>query len=354
MYDCLSVSKIPSFYRVNLFNELAKNIKLYVVFISDHSIERDRDFTETSAHFDHCFLTHDALESRNVFKTCKILFEILSSIKANNYLISGWDLSEFWLTAFKSPIEKNSLVLESTVLESSLSFFHKTAKRIFLSQVSYAFVCGELHRRLLHEITPNMCYVKTLGVGLINYKKIISLEGIKYERKFLYTGRLIEIKNLNWLIEIFNELPNFSLTIVGDGPQMPLLKKIAKNNIHFAGYVPNNKISSFMTDSNFLILPSLQETWGLVAEEALHNNMPVLISSHCGVKELIIDNHNGYIFSPIMKNELVLILKSIDQEVYHRLRKNIGKDFILNKDRNQINTYLNHFRASTNENTNNS
>ena len=143
------------------------------------------------------------------------------------------------------------------------------------------------------------------------------------------------------LIGIFNSLNNHELTIVGKGPLESSLKKIASNNIVFTGNVDNHQLSQYYSGNNFLILPSISETWGLVVEEALYFGIPVLVSQNCGSSQLVINGENGFVFDPNNPFKLKELIISIDGSTYNEFQKHIKTDFIDSKDLTQVNTFLN-------------
>ena len=143
-----------------------------------------------------------------------------------------------------------------------------------------------------------------------------------------------------FLIKVFNKLPEHSLTIIGEGPDKIKLESMSAPNINFVGSVENKVLSQYFTQNNFLILPSLSETWGLVVEEALYNGMPIIVSKNCGSVDLVKDKYNGYIFDPTNTLQFEKIIKKINNSLYQKLKNNIGCSIIEDKDLEQVNTYI--------------
>ena len=69
-----------------------------------------------------------------------------------------------------------------------------------------------------------------------------------YKNKFLYIGRLSEVKNLAFLIKVFNKLPEYSLTIIGEGPDKIKLESMSEPNINFVGSVENKEAFTIFFD----------------------------------------------------------------------------------------------------------
>ncbi|MDD3150616.1 MAG: glycosyltransferase family 4 protein [Candidatus Gastranaerophilales bacterium] len=101
------------------------------------------------------------------------------------------------------------------------------------------------------------------------------------------------------------------------------LKKV----VEFLPY--QNEMQEFYNSVDCVIMPSLLETFGLVAIEAMANKRPIIVSDLCGISEIIHNNENGLIFN--MKNKpeknLANALKNIfdDREKLETLSKNAYK-----------------------------
>lgn len=334
------ITPLPAFYKVNLYNEIAKSKDISAWFLGNQTIEnRSSDFVSSEMNFDHCFINKGSFQKRNKLISCFRLIKKLIIQNNKEVIIGGWDTVEFWMVILLLNRNKISLVLESSVLESKTNGIKGFLKKVFLRKVSKVYASGDNHIKLLEDLNYNGDIIKTKGVGLINYiSKSQPLEN--YKNKFLYIGRLSEVKNLAFLIKVFNKLPEYSLTIIGEGPEKTKLESLSKPNINFVGSVENKELSQYFTQNNFLILPSLSETWGLVVEESFYNGMPVIVSNNCGSVDLVNNEFNGYIFDPDSALELETIIKGIDENIYQKLKGNIAANYIESKDLNQIDSYL--------------
>ena len=326
------ITPLPAFYKVNLYNEIAKSKDISAWFLGNQTIEnRSSDFVSTEMNFDHCFINKGSFQNRNKLISCFRLIKKLIIQNNKEVIIGGWDTVEFWMVILLLNRNKISLVLESSVLESKTNGIKGFLKKVFLRKVSKVYASGDNHIKLLQDLNYNGDIIKTKGVGLINYiSKSQPLEN--YKNKFLYIGRLSEVKNLAFLINVFNKLPDCSLTMIGEGPDKIKLESMSESNINFVGSVENKELSQYFLQNNFLILPSLSETWGLVVEEALYNGMPIIVSKNCGSVDLVNNEFNGYIFDPDSASELENIVKKIDNNIYQNIKNNISYNYIEDKD----------------------
>jgi glycosyltransferase involved in cell wall biosynthesis len=120
--------------------------------------------------------------------------------------------------------------------------------------------------------------------------------------RYLYVGQLIERKNVKSLMHAFSRIRKEfdTLTIVGDGEEFSQLKSVAEDRaisdfVRFLGHRNSLEIAQIYSEHNTLILPSVNEVWGLVVNEALASGMHVVVSNKCGVIDLI-KNMKGCFF----------------------------------------------------------
>ena len=341
MYDYIIVTHIPAFYKVNLYNELAKKLKILVVFIATNTNEkRADDFTSLqNASFSYEVLSDGDFQTRDVKSNIKKLKIILKNNEYKRLLVSGWDLKEFWYLVMLYPKSKNCLALESTILESISKGFKGWIKKVFLSRISTVFASGNLHVELLKALSFEGDTKITKGVGIIN-KPTFEKVKKKYQKRFLYVGRLSRVKNLETLIKVLNDLPNHHLTIIGDGEEKEYLQSIANQNISFKPPIENGKLQTEFLNHDIFILPSISEPWGLVVEEALYFGQPVMVSKNCGSVELVKSGVNGYIFEPMDMEEIKRLILGIDDVVYQRLIEGVSGFSVDEKDLEQVESYL--------------
>jgi len=90
-----------------------------------------------------------------------------------------------------------------------------------------------------------------------------------------------------------------------------LVKELGiEENVIFTGYLRDEELRAAYTRSDVIVLPSIQEGFGLVVIEAWLYKKPAIVSSGAGVSELIVQGENGYTFDP--KNPEKLAEKVID------------------------------------------
>jgi glycosyltransferase involved in cell wall biosynthesis len=126
--------------------------------------------------------------------------------------------------------------------------------------------------------------------------------------EFLYVGSLSPRKGIGQLLDaaaalVESGFAKFSLLLVGGGPREELMRQVRERNleglVQIIGEVPYQQLGAFYSRSDVLILPSLDDVYGMVVPEAMAFGKPVLCSKYANAKELVVDGVNGYAFDPL-------------------------------------------------------
>jgi 2-polyprenyl-3-methyl-5-hydroxy-6-metoxy-1,4-benzoquinol methylase len=125
-------------------------------------------------------------------------------------------------------------------------------------------------------------------------------------RRFLYVGRLIELKGLIPFLKALSEwLRNHpenkcEFWIAGDGPIRAELEAYPippQLQVRFLGSIGYDNLPGVYAQAGILAFPTLGDEWGVVVNEALAAGVPVLGSLYSqAVEELVRDDVNGWTF----------------------------------------------------------
>ena len=121
--------------------------------------------------------------------------------------------------------------------------------------------------------------------------------------------RLISVGSLYWIknqeliirtaIDLHKTGMNVSLTLVGDGEDREKLESIIKKEsaetyIHLVGR--KNNVADYLKDSNIYVSASSTEGLPLSVLEAMACGLPVIATKAGGIKDIVRDGENGYLF----------------------------------------------------------
>jgi glycosyltransferase involved in cell wall biosynthesis len=136
---------------------------------------------------------------------------------------------------------------------------------------------------------------------------------------FLFVGQLVKGKGLHHLflalLLLKNwDVKNFTLMVIGDGPQRTELEDWARRNgldehIVWLGWLEYGQLGFYFQHADVLVFPTLADVWGMVVLEAMLFGKPILCSKFAGAADLVENGQNGFIFDPTDHKTLAEYLK---------------------------------------------
>ena len=137
-------------------------------------------------------------------------------------------------------------------------------------------------------------YIKSkLRIG--NYKVVFALRAHKpnYGLEFL-------IKAIPLVV---NKRKDVIFIIGGDGPlrkfhEQLVVKLGIGDRVIFTGWISREEVPYYYAISDIVVVPSIQEAFGLVVSEAMACGKPVVGTKVGGIPDQIIDGYNGFLVPP--------------------------------------------------------
>lgn len=333
------ITNIPTPYREVLFYEMNKHFKLKVYYCSKKEKNRVWEIDLRKENYD--FEILPGISIKRFYHLNPSIITNLFKDKSDLTIIGGYTYPSAIIAAFTCKIMGKKTYL---MIDGKGKTNIKEIRRFILNIFDGFLVANNDGREYIEKFGFQnkriYKYNLTINVGLTQEKaqlftKEITLfkrnQGLN-EMVFLYVGRICKRKGLDILVQALNivskEHKNFTLLIVGnteDDIFFNEIKSCMKFNFKHVDYVENDLLYKYYCISDFFILPSRIEPWGLVVNEALSCGVPTVVSSEVGAKDLIKDGYNGYIF----KNEDVVDLYDKISEIvkldYFALQQNCIK-----------------------------
>lgn len=147
---------------------------------------------------------------------------------------------------------------------------------------------------------------------------------------FLYYGRISQEKGIFTLVEAMRDIQECKLKIVGDGPQVGVLKDYCEKNhlknIEFIGFLKGVELATVIKEAKFVILPSeWYENNPLTIIESYSFTTPVIGADIAGISEIITNGKTGYLFRTGDSKDLCVKIRmanSISHEDYCEMSLN--------------------------------
>lgn len=116
---------------------------------------------------------------------------------------------------------------------------------------------------------------------------------------FLFVGQFIPRKGLQGLVEAVHSLRSeglvFRIAAIGAGPMQVDLESAG---FEVYPFLDAAAVARMMQKARFLVLPSIEDHWGLVAHEAALSGCGLILSTGVGAHRDLLSAQNGFICQP--------------------------------------------------------
>lgn len=324
-------------YRIDTYNALAERLDMRMCFYSREDSEQHYDpaWIESQCHFTPTYLKgwHFGPESRTV---CRGLGKLVRKEKPDVVIVPEFQFALWqmrWLRRFSRKKFKIVSMCDDSIdmilNENDFSKGHRWLR---------SFVPKKLDDII--TVTPEVCawYRAHFGKGqwlpIImdedrareTYRRLLPesarLEetyGIRGKHVILYVGRLVELKNVGAVIDVFGRLQRKDtvLVIIGDGPEREKLEAqaaLGEGRILFTGRLEGDALYAWYNLCDVLLLLSRREAFGAVTGEALMAGAKVLVSGRAG-SACLVDGNNGRVVTCCKPEEATRLLAELLPEV---------------------------------------
>ena len=115
----------------------------------------------------------------------------------------------------------------------------------------------------------------------------------------LFAGAAGLRKGVPYLLQAFSHLKHSRKTLCIAGAMQPdlrdILSRLPTANVEFLGPVPRAQLVDLMSRSHALVLPSIEDGFGLVLSEAMACGCPLIASTNTGGEDLFTDGVEGFL-----------------------------------------------------------
>jgi glycosyltransferase involved in cell wall biosynthesis len=310
---------------VPLFERLAQQpgVSLKVYFLAETEGNRRWD-TSINRAFDYEILPNWAIRmGRNDLFTLFINPTIVQSLLRDRFdvLISvGWDSVAAWSAFAVCKIVRKPFVLWSGSTANEPSWRRSLSLplvslmvRNAASWISYGTRASQYLTRLGADPDRVFKAYNTVDVdwyvqesdGLRAQRDAIRASmGLDDHPTVLYVGQLIERKGPRDVIEahrlLLASMPDARLLIAGYGPLESELRAYVEaegiNGVQFLGHVPIPELPRYYVSADCFTLPSHEEVWGLVLNEAAACGLPLVAAAPAGATaDVVVPGYNGFV-----------------------------------------------------------
>lgn len=305
-----------------LFELINKKFDLTVLYCA--KTEENRSWKEKPVGFKYQVLQGRSfkIKGRDLFtyflKTD--VFKELRSIKPEVVVVSGWDQLAYYLAYLYCKKNKIKFVVWSGSTQYEKSFkrwLTKPLVKMLIKGADNFIAYGSRARKYLISLgaKPEKIYISFNTTDLESYEKnslkyqqnkeqIKEELNLKDKKVIFYYGQLIDRKGLRFLINAYalakKQNTHLSLIICGEGREREKLDTMIKRqkigDVLLRKDPGDEGVSKFFAISDLFILPSKEEVWGLVVNEAMAIGLPVIVTERVGSSaDMVKTGSNGYV-----------------------------------------------------------
>jgi len=356
-------------YRHPLFEELSKKVNLMVYYCSIKENLRKWELWPRKYDYRYKVLPKIFIKTSigELSLNPSILKEVIRN-KPNVMIISGYIDPTTWFAFVAAKLLKIPIIQWTEGIKeprSILGVISRPIRMLFVKKSNAIIVPGKLSKNYVISLGADAEKV-FIARNAIDNKLFIELSdkyrsckeelksqlGLKGKVVVLYVGQLIKRKGVEHLIKAYGKLKqeydNLALIILGSGPLEYYLKNLSSSlKLKDIKFVPSGmklkELIKFYCLADIFVLPTLEDVWGFVINEAMACGLPVIASqaSQAAI-EMIRPGENGYIVKPRDSNQIYKALKILVHN--QKLRRRMGeksREIILQQ--SAISTMVNSF-----------
>jgi 1,2-diacylglycerol 3-alpha-glucosyltransferase len=321
------LTEIISPYRIPLFNLLARDpdVSLHVIFLSETDPGlRQWQVYKSEIRFSYQILP--AWRKRLGRYNMLLNFGLSSALKASSpdiILCGGYNYLASWRALFWARSRNIPFLLwcESNVQDLRRrhalveilkdEFFQKSTGFLVPGKSAHEYV--RVHRINDDRIftapnaVDNELFATASKTARQNARALRAQLGLP-QRYILFVGRLVPEKGVFELLSAYAKLDErtreqVGLVYAGDGAARRELEvrsaSISPGMVRFAGFVQRDPLARYYALADMLVLPTYNDPWGLVVNEAMACGLPVIVSQVAGcAADLVKENWNGMLINP--------------------------------------------------------
>ncbi len=314
-------------YHKARIESVANHLPVSAIEISRHTDVYAWDYVELQASVDRSTLVQTDASNRQVAaeQVRKAVKSCLDLKRPSAVAIPGWsDPAAFhalkWCVLNKTPA---ILMSESNQFDERRVWYKEWIKKQLARCFSNALVGGQNAKNYLMTlgVYQNRIHLGYDAVDNAHFRRPDELDSTKLREElglrkpyFLVSARFVSKKNIQTVLHAFSNyihasksdsLKAYDLVLMGDGELKNELQRRVEElrlsqSVHFVGFQQYEQIPKYYWGAVALVHASTTEQWGLVVNEAMAAQLPVIVSNRCGcVPELVHDGKNGFTFEPM-------------------------------------------------------
>jgi glycosyltransferase involved in cell wall biosynthesis len=132
------------------------------------------------------------------------------------------------------------------------------------------------------------------------------------EDYYVTMSRLVPYKRVDLIVEAFSRMPGRRLVVIGDGPEMGKIRRLAGANVEILGQQPHELVNDRLRRARGFVFAA-EEDFGIAPVEAQACGTPVIAFGRGGVTESVIAGKTGVFFAHQTADDLMTAIGKFEQ-----------------------------------------
>lgn len=352
----LFVTNIPAPYKVIFLSELAKKVNLTVIYERESASDRDESWKnrQNKKNFEEIYL-----RGKNIGNEASFSIEIIHFLKKKKYdyvIMNGFSsptaiIAITYMKFFKIKY----VIMCDGMLPGATNRLKVELKKFLISNASFCFGSNKITKNELEKYgakEKNIFWYPFSSISdatFLEEKTNLLIKDKTTEKIVLYVGQFIHRKGLDILIEAFEKIiesndERVKLLLIG-GEVLPFqVPNSVKNMIEIKGFKKKEELSEYYRMADVFVLPTREDIWGLVINEAMGFGVPVVTTDRCGAGlEMVENKKNGFVVVTGDSESLAKSIKEVlnNSEEMKLAALETGKKYTIEKMSQRIYDVLN-------------
>ena len=307
----LYLTNIPSPYRVEFFNELTKYMDVTVAFELRNAKNRDEAW-QSGENYKFKSVFMKPLITRTESAYCPEVFKLLKEFKNDVIVVGGYATPTgmaaiLYLKAKKIPFYLNC---DGGFIGDD-SLFKKKVKTFFIGSATYYLSTGVgadkylMHygakKERIYHYSFSSLREEDIEEAVKKRDEKVSLRnkiGLAEKNMIVFVGSFIHRKGIDILLKACTNMEDTAVVLVG-GSDISAYKDMVseklKEHIYPVGFKNKEEMKKYYQAADLMVLPTREDIWGLVINEAMAQGLPVVTTDRCLAGLTLVKNgENGY------------------------------------------------------------
>lgn len=323
----LFITNLPAPYKVDYLNELGKHVQLDVVFERSNAKNRASAWTSSNTIVSFQEVTLSGIRFGNEMCLAPSIIRCIRKNRDSLILLNGYSsptemLAIRYMTLHgikfglicDGMIEKAEVPLKSKIktwLIGSADFWMSSGEETDRALIAHGAIHSRIYRYPFSSIHESD--IPAVPYNRVSYKERI---GCKSQFMLLYVGQMIHRKGVDILMQAIKGIDlDLCLYLIGD--EIP----VDDGRVVNLGFLDQHTLKQYYMAADLFVLPSREDIWGLVVNEAMGYGVPVLATDRCGAAlEMVDDGKNGAVVPvenvQLLRERIIELLQIQTQEAF--------------------------------------